>query len=78
MGGFLIFPDLSNSGSPPAEPEVYPGLLASGCMGSGTLNPIDVQGFLPLSFDTLFNSSSQALRLANDAPFHIPEIRTQL
>ena len=27
MGGFLIFPQLSNSGSPPAKPEVYPGLL---------------------------------------------------
>jgi 3-isopropylmalate dehydratase small subunit len=24
-GGFLIFPELSNSGSPPAEPGVYPG-----------------------------------------------------
>jgi hypothetical protein len=24
---FLIFPELSNSGSPPAEPVVYPGLI---------------------------------------------------
>jgi hypothetical protein len=23
VGGFLIFPELSNSGSPPAEPGVY-------------------------------------------------------
>jgi iron complex transport system ATP-binding protein len=27
MRGFHIFPELSNSGSPPAEPVVYPGLI---------------------------------------------------
>ena len=29
MRGFPIFPELSNSGSPPAEPVVYPGLITS-------------------------------------------------
>jgi len=55
IGGFLIFQQLSNSGGPPAKPEVYPGLLINEVAKvAGTKK--EPQAAVDCAFDTIINA----------------------